>query len=40
MANVQGQLRASAIRKVTQLVERHPDTTLAIIRAWIATDGG
>ncbi len=38
MQNVQGQLRASAIRKVTQLVERHPDTTLGIIRGWIATD--
>ncbi|MDB5399564.1 MAG: flagellar M-ring protein FliF [Rhodopila sp.] len=38
MSNIQGQLRASAIRKVTQLVDRHPDTTLGIIRAWIATD--
>jgi flagellar M-ring protein FliF len=40
MNNIQGQLRASAIRKVTQLVDRHPDTTLGIIRAWIATDHG
>ena len=38
MNNVQGQLRASAIRKVTQLVERHPDTTLGIIRGWISAD--
>ena len=38
MNNIQGQLRASSIRKVTQLVDRHPDTTLGIIRAWIATD--
>ena len=38
MNNVQGQLRASAIRKVSQLVERHPDTTLGIIRGWISTD--
>jgi len=38
MSNVQGQLRASSIRKVTALVDRHPDTTLGIIRAWLATD--
>jgi flagellar M-ring protein FliF len=38
MSNVQGQMRASSIRKVTQLVDQHPDTTLGIIRAWIATD--
>jgi flagellar M-ring protein FliF len=40
MNNIQGQLRASSIRKVTQLVDRHPDTTLGIIRGWIATDHG
>jgi flagellar M-ring protein FliF len=40
MNNIQGQLRASAIRKVTQLVDRHPDTTLGIIRSWISTDHG
>lgn len=38
MSNVQGQLRASAIRKVTKLVDQHPDTTLGIIRGWISTD--
>ena len=40
MSNIQGQLRASSIRRVTQLVDQHPDTTLGIIRAWISTDGG
>ena len=40
MSNIQGQMRASSIRKVTQLVDLHPDTTLGIIRAWIATDHG
>ena len=38
--HIQGQMRASSIRKVTQLVDRHPDTTLGIIRGWIATDHG
>jgi flagellar M-ring protein FliF len=40
MSSIQGQMRASSIRKVTQLVDMHPDTTLGIIRAWIATDNG
>jgi flagellar M-ring protein FliF len=40
MNNIQGQLRASSIRKVTQLVDLHPDTTLAIIRGWMATEQG
>jgi flagellar M-ring protein FliF len=40
MNNIQGQLRASSIRKVTQLVDMHPDTTLGIIRGWIATGQG
>jgi flagellar M-ring protein FliF len=40
MNNIQGQLRASSIRKVTQLVDMHPDTTLGIIRGWLATDLG
>jgi flagellar M-ring protein FliF len=40
MSNIQGQLRASSIRKVTQLVDQHPDTTLGIIRAWMAVDRG
>jgi flagellar M-ring protein FliF len=38
ISNVQGQLRASAIRKVAQLVEQHPDTTLNIIRGWLSAD--
>lgn len=37
---IQGRMRASSIRKVTHLVERHPDTTLGIIRGWIAMDQG
>lgn len=40
ITNIQGQMRASSIRKVTQLVDRHPDTTLGIIRGWISTEQG
>jgi flagellar M-ring protein FliF len=39
MNNIRGQMRASSIRKVTTLVDQHPDTTLGIIRGWISTDG-
>jgi flagellar M-ring protein FliF len=35
---IQGQMRSSSIRKVTQLVDRYPDATLGIIRGWIASD--
>jgi flagellar M-ring protein FliF len=38
--NAAGLLRASEIRKVTQLVDRHPDTTLGILRGWMASDNG
>jgi flagellar M-ring protein FliF len=40
LSQIQGQMRASSIRKVVQLVDRHPDTTLGIIRGWISTDHG
>ena len=35
LAKVDGQLRASSLRRVTELVEQHPDQTLSIIRGWI-----
>jgi flagellar M-ring protein FliF len=38
MGNIQGQLRASSIRRVLKLVDEHPDTTMAIIRGWISSD--
>ncbi len=33
--NVEGQLRASSIRRVTDLVEKHPEESLSIVRAWM-----
>ncbi len=39
LGNIQGQMRASSIRKVLKLVEQHPDTTLGIIRGWMSTEG-
>ena len=35
LAKVEGQLRVSSLRRMTELVEQHPDQTLSIIRSWI-----
>ena len=35
IANVEGQLRASSIRRVADLVEKHPEESLSIMRAWM-----
>jgi len=35
VANVEGQLRASSVRRLTDLVDKHPDESLAIVRAWM-----
>ena len=39
LANVEGELRAASILQVTELVERHPEASLAMLRGWIATEG-
>src|SRR5262249_20137691 len=36
MANVEGQLRASSIRRIADLVERNPQESLTIVRNWLA----
>jgi flagellar M-ring protein FliF len=35
MANIEGQIRASSIRKLSELVDKHPDESLSIMRAWM-----
>ena len=40
IAQIEGQLRASSMRKLVQLVERHPDETLAIVRNWMVQESG
>ncbi len=35
LANVQGQLRASSVRRVADLVDRHPEESLSIVRSWM-----
>jgi flagellar M-ring protein FliF len=38
MANVEGQLRASSIRRLAEMVEKHPDESLSIMRGWITQE--
>lgn len=35
LANVEGQLKASSIRRIADLIEKHPDESLSIVRAWM-----
>jgi flagellar M-ring protein FliF len=38
LANVEGQIRASSIRKIADLVDKHPDDSLSIVRGWMAQE--
>lgn len=38
MANVEGQLRASMLRRLSDMVEKHPDESLAIMRSWLTQE--
>jgi flagellar M-ring protein FliF len=38
MQNVEGQLRASAMKKLADLVEQHPEASLSIMRSWMTGD--
>ena len=40
IGNVDGQLRASALRRLTEMVERHPEESLTIMRAWMQQGHG
>ena len=40
LAQIEGQMRASSIRKVLDLADKHPDETLSIIRGWMAQEHG
>lgn len=35
VANIEGQLKASSIRRLAELVEKHPDESLSIVRGWM-----
>ena len=38
IGQVAGQMRATTIRRVAMLAEKHPQETLAILRGWIAQE--
>jgi flagellar M-ring protein FliF len=38
MSNIEGQLRASSMRKLVEMVEKHPDETLSIMRGWMSAE--
>ena len=40
LAQIEGQMRASSLRKLSELVEKHPDETLTIMRGWMAQENG
>jgi flagellar M-ring protein FliF len=40
VAQIEGQLRASSIRRISDLAEKHPNETLSILRGWMAQEGG
>ena len=36
IAQVEGQVKESSVRKVGEIVDRHPEEAIAIMRAWLA----
>jgi flagellar M-ring protein FliF len=40
LANVDGHMRASSIRRLGALVERHPEESLSILRGWLQQEAG
>ena len=38
IAQIEGQIRASSLRKLSDMVEKHPSASLNILRGWLARD--
>ena len=38
IAQIEGQMRASSIRHLSELVNRNPDETLAVVRGWMVQE--
>ncbi len=38
IAQVEGQMRASSIRRISDLADKHPEETLAVMRGWMAQE--
>ncbi|MBN8926941.1 MAG: flagellar M-ring protein FliF [Rhodospirillales bacterium 69-11] len=40
ISQIEGQMRASSLRKLAELVDKHPQETLTIMRGWMAQEHG
>jgi flagellar M-ring protein FliF len=40
IAQIEGQMRASSLREVAELVDKHPNETLTIVRSWMGQENG
>jgi flagellar M-ring protein FliF len=40
LAQIDGQMRASSLRKIADLADKHPEETLSIVRGWMAREAG
>ena len=40
IAQIEGQMRASSLRRISELVEKHPEETLSIVRGWMVQENG
>ena len=38
LAQIEGQMRASSLRRIGELVEKHPEETLSIVRGWMVQE--
>ncbi len=39
IGNIEGALRASSLRQVAELVDKHPEESLAVMRGWMVKEG-
>jgi flagellar M-ring protein FliF len=35
IAKIEGQVRASSVKKVAEFIEKHPEESVAILRSWL-----
>ncbi len=40
MEKVEGRVRESTVKKVTEIIDQHPEESLSVVRNWMAGDGG
>jgi flagellar M-ring protein FliF len=38
IAQIEGQMRASSIRRISELAEKHPEEAVSVVRSWMAQE--